>query len=1206
MFRTLRERLIQNVFIFFTLILGTFSRIACLNFAINLILNMMKMTTTRISSLLMGFLLVLLGTSVQGQVLQENFDGGTFPPAGWVTADNGIGTGVNWVSSTTSFAGAGAAFCTYDCSVATSAEDWLITPQVTPTAGNSTLSYYHRQTFATAYGSVYEVRVSTTSQTNLASFVTVDSIGESSVPVGAYGIYGVDLSAYNGVPIYIAFVHTNICGDDYYIDELTLGASPCLPVTGLAAANITANSADLTWTTTGSVSNVAVVPAGAAPVGGALSTTGAYTATGLAGASDYDVYVRNVCEGGAPLIVSGVFDGPLSGGQPKVIELYVQDSISDLSAFSVGSTNNGTGTTAPNGEFTFPAVPASAGSYIHITSDSADFVTYFGSSADYVDGVAFINGDDGIEVISNGAVIDIFGQDSVDGTGAVWEYLDGWALRKPGVAANGGVFVDSNWVYSSPNAVDGCTANSTCASVFPIETYMGAFNASPWVGPISFQTLCPGPIQAPWMEAFDGTSTPGCWTESGAQSWIYNTNAAYAAATAGDHTGNGGNYLWQDGSLNDDGDTSVIESPFIIVDSMTTPELGYWIFSNNTDDTLQYNEFIAEFWDGAAWTTVQTFKGDLAPNWVETIVPIDTFNITGPVQVRFTIIGEFGSSFYNDILIDDVNIREAPTCPNPTAFVVDSITESSASVNFTAPMASDTFYYWLVPAGTAPVGPPSATTTLPVPFTGLAANTAYDFIVQVYCGVNDSSEVRGTTFTTLCPAVVPGDSASVAIPVGLPFSTMDNSECNTNQIGNTAPDVFYSVTVSACADSLLVSSCGSGFDTYLRILDDTLAPVALNDDNGPLCSGAQASIAIPVTAGATYYIVLEGFGTNAGNYNLDITEVQTNAPDPSFSYASGSICEGTMAMLPVVTGDSNGVFTATGGLAIDSLTGSFIPATAGSYVVSYTVDNGSCALTDTFGVTVNANDDASFSYASDSLCSAPDSASATIAGTAGGVFTATSGLVFTGSNGAIDLAASTPGTYAITYMTNGVCAAMETDTITIVETIDAAFTYATDTFCMGDTINPSAAATNMGGTFSTTTGLTVNATTGELDLMTASLGTYVVTYDFGGLCATSASYTVTIVDCSVGLYGGLEDLSVYQVFPNPNTGLFKVVNQGVDKDLDLQVVDLQGKLIFNERASLIQGQPYTIDLGEIAAGTYFLRVVDGAKTANYKIAVDRN
>ena len=44
------------------------------------------------------------------------------------------------------------------------------------------------------------------------------------------------------------------------------------------------------------------------------------------------------------LIITGVYDGPLSGGTPKAIELYVLNDISDLSIYGVGSANNGGGT----------------------------------------------------------------------------------------------------------------------------------------------------------------------------------------------------------------------------------------------------------------------------------------------------------------------------------------------------------------------------------------------------------------------------------------------------------------------------------------------------------------------------------------------------------------------------------------------------------------------------------------------------------------------------------------------------------------------------------------------------------------------------------------------------------------------------------------------------------------------------------------------
>ena len=56
-------------------------------------------------------------------------------------------------------------------------------------------------------------------------------------------------------------------------------------------------------------------------------------------------------------------------------------------------------------------------------------MNYFGFAPDYTDGAANINGDDAIELFKNAAVIDVFGDINVDGTGQPWEYKDGWAYR---------------------------------------------------------------------------------------------------------------------------------------------------------------------------------------------------------------------------------------------------------------------------------------------------------------------------------------------------------------------------------------------------------------------------------------------------------------------------------------------------------------------------------------------------------------------------------------------------------------------------------------------------------------------------------------------------------------------------------------------------------------------------------------------------------
>ena len=124
------------------------------------------------------------------------------------------------------------------------------------------------------------------------------------------------------------------------------------------------------------------------------------------------------------IIISGVFDGPLSGGTPKGVELFVREDVSDLDDYALGSANNGGGT--DGAEFTGMDGSASAGTYIYVAyegSNDGSFTTFFGFAPDYEHSAMSINGDDAIELFytaddgSNWTVIDVFGDIDTDGTG---------------------------------------------------------------------------------------------------------------------------------------------------------------------------------------------------------------------------------------------------------------------------------------------------------------------------------------------------------------------------------------------------------------------------------------------------------------------------------------------------------------------------------------------------------------------------------------------------------------------------------------------------------------------------------------------------------------------------------------------------------------------------------------------------------------------
>ncbi|MEJ8560076.1 endonuclease/exonuclease/phosphatase family protein [Yoonia sp. GPGPB17] len=165
------------------------------------------------------------------------------------------------------------------------------------------------------------------------------------------------------------------------------------------------------------------------------------------------------------LMITGVIDGGLFGGLPKAIQLTAINDIADLSIYGVGSANNGGGSDGE--EFTFPAIPLAAGTTIYIASEIDNFTAFFGFAPDFTDSAASINGDDAIELFQNGVVVDLFGDINTDGSGEVWEYMDGWASR-PVAGGPDPVFNSNAWTFSGPNALDGVTDNASAPNPFPV------------------------------------------------------------------------------------------------------------------------------------------------------------------------------------------------------------------------------------------------------------------------------------------------------------------------------------------------------------------------------------------------------------------------------------------------------------------------------------------------------------------------------------------------------------------------------------------------------------------------------------------------------------------------------------------------------------------------------------------------------------------
>ncbi|MFN3909489.1 MAG: fibronectin type III domain-containing protein, partial [Flavobacterium sp.] len=253
--------------------------------------------------------LVFMIQSLQSQVLFEDFEGASFPPTGWLVADNGVGTLNSWTRTNVVdqvYQGTWSAFMTREnIGIGNISQDWLITPQVTvPTNGQ--LKFFTRSTLAGNQGTIYQIRVSTNAnQAAQGNYVVVQQYTENELST-LYNVYEekiIGLNAYIGQQVYIAFVMqftqptASLGGDRWLVDNVSV-VQQCFDPIALTANNITQTSAQLQWGNPSGATQweIEIVAQPGNPTGsGTIVNNNPFVATGLTPATQYQYYVRAIC-----------------------------------------------------------------------------------------------------------------------------------------------------------------------------------------------------------------------------------------------------------------------------------------------------------------------------------------------------------------------------------------------------------------------------------------------------------------------------------------------------------------------------------------------------------------------------------------------------------------------------------------------------------------------------------------------------------------------------------------------------------------------------------------------------------------------------------------------------------------------------------------------------------------------------------------------
>lgn len=232
--------------------------------------------------------------------------------------------------------------------------------------------------------------------------------------------------------------------------------------------------------------------------------------------------------------------------------------------------------------------------------------------------------------------------------------------------------------------------------------------------------------------------------------------------------------------------------------------------------------------------------------------------------------------------------------------------------------------------------------------------------------------------------------------------------------------------------------------------------------------------------------------------------------DAGFNYAA-SYCSNSTAVSPTLNDATvTGTYSSTAGLVFtsDSLgTINYAASTPGQYVITYTSDGlvhcptiAKDTITIYAAPTVNAGAD-------QSVCPGTQ---VTLTGTG----TATN---YAWNNSVTNAVAFTAPANTTSYVVTGSdanCSATDTVSVSIKPLESAAFTYPSNTLCVtGSVASPSITGVT-GGTFSSTTGLSI-AANGDITPSTSTIGNnYVVTYTTAGTateCSNSSTQNVSIV-----------------------------------------------------------------------------------------------
>ena len=214
--------------------------------------------------------------------------------------------------------------------------------------------------------------------------------------------------------------------------------------------------------------------------------------------------------------------------------------------------------------------------------------------------------------------------------------------------------------------------------------------------------------------------------------------------------------------------------------------------------------------------------------------------------------------------------------------------------------------------------------------------------ICAYIGSNISSGPQNDLCANASPLAIPSSTGGTTVS-----ATAESPAPPSCVIAYSQPGVWY--TVVGDGNQLSASLCNTNWDSKIYVYTGSCGNwscVTGNDDNGPICQTASASVKWCSTLNTTYYILVTG-NNAASAFTIDIAS--TLVPTPVITPGSITICAGVTTTL-VASGSST--YTWNPG-NLSGASQALTPSVTTIYTVTGTDATTTCSKTATATVSVN-------------------------------------------------------------------------------------------------------------------------------------------------------------------------------------------------------------------------------------------------------------